>query len=97
MTPEIIETRLSDGRVIDTTIKYDNPEGCVLVSACVLEEKGIYQVPMILWFDNQVIFCPKDLRNIQEDFDQDDVPNIEWYDMVTGQKAIMKDGLPYKE
>jgi putative transposon-encoded protein len=67
---------------------------CCLMDVDVLYSGGETDtIPMIFWQDG-IIFCPKDWQSIPRDFTAETVDEINWINLHTGQDAIMYDGLP---
>jgi len=67
---------------------------CSLMDVEVLYSDGESDtIPMIFWQDTGIIFCPKDWQSIPRDFTAENVQEINWINLHTGQDAII-DGLP---
>ena len=68
---------------------------CSLMDVEVLYSDGESDtIPMIFWQDTGIVFCPKDWQSIPRDFTAENVQEINWINLHTGQDAIMYDGLP---
>jgi len=68
---------------------------CSLMDVEVLYSDGESDtIPMIFWQDSGITFCPKDWQSIPADFSAENVQELNWINLHTGQDAIMYDGLP---